>query len=80
MGEDSKIQGNSLDDSKDLIQKTISDKIFKDRSYEIALNPKYDGYQWELASMVYKVFKKTSKEGEFIQDLTIIFGQPLRSK
>ena len=30
---------------KDLAQKTISDTILKDRSYEIAINPKYDGYQ-----------------------------------
>ena len=27
-------------DSKDLAKKTISDKILKDRAYEIAINPK----------------------------------------
>ena len=30
----------------------------KDRAYEIALNPKYDGYQRRLASMMYKYFDK----------------------
>ena len=32
-------------DSKDFAKRTISDKILKDKAYEIALNPKYDGYQ-----------------------------------
>ena len=41
-------------DSKDLAKKTISGKILKDRSYEIARNGKYYGYQRALASMVYK--------------------------
>ena len=36
-------------------KRTVSDKIFKDRAYEIAISPKYDGYQIGLASMV-KVF------------------------
>ena len=33
-------------------------KIFKDKAYEIAINPKYDGCQRGLSSMVYKVFDK----------------------
>ena len=43
-------------DSEDLGKKTISDKVMKDVTYVITLNPKYDGYQRELASMVYQVF------------------------
>ena len=39
--------------SKDLANRTISDKILKDRAYEIARNCKYDVYQWALASMIY---------------------------
>ena len=37
------------------------DKILKDRAYDIAMNPKYDGYQRGLASTVYTFFfdKKT---------------------
>ena len=39
-------------DSKDLAKSTVSDKVLKDRAYEIALNPKYDGCQRGLVSMV----------------------------
>ena len=38
--------------SKDLARTTFSYKILKDRADEIALNPKYGGYQRGLASMV----------------------------
>ena len=31
--------------SKELVQRTLSNKVLKDRAYEIALNPKYDGCQ-----------------------------------
>ena len=41
-------------DSKDLPKRTISDKVLKDRAYEIARNPRYDGYQRALASVSYK--------------------------
>ena len=40
----------------DLANRTISDKILKDRFYEIARNCKYNGYQIALASIVYKFF------------------------
>ena len=43
-------------DSKDLTKKTIADKNFKNRAFDIAKDPKYDGYQRGLASMVYKFF------------------------
>ena len=48
-------------DSKDLAKRTQSDRVLKDKAYEIANNPKYDGYQRGLASMVYKFFDKKSK-------------------
>ena len=41
---------------KDLINKAKADKVFRDKAYNIASNPKYDGYQRGLASMVYKFF------------------------
>ena len=31
-------------DSKDLAERSVSDKILKDRAYKIVINPKYDGY------------------------------------
>ena len=41
-------------DFKDLTRRTASDKIFRDKAFNLAKNPKYDGYQRGLASMVYK--------------------------
>ena len=46
--------------SKDLVKRTQSDKVLKDKSFKIASNPKYDRYQRGLASMVYKLFDKRS--------------------
>ena len=43
-------------DSKDLTKITIADKNSKNRAFDIAKDPKYDGYQRGLASMVYKFF------------------------
>ena len=43
-------------DSKDLTKRTIADKNLKNRAFEIAKDPKYDGYQRGVASMVYKFF------------------------
>ena len=44
--------------SKELVKITQSDKILKDKGFENASDPKYDGYQRELASMVYNFFDK----------------------
>ena len=41
--------------SKDLVKRTQSDKVLRDKAFKIASDPKYDGYQRGLASMVYKV-------------------------
>ena len=48
-------------DFKDLKRRTYSDKVLRDKAFNIAKNPKYDGYQRGLASMVYKCFDKKSK-------------------
>ena len=45
---------------KDLINKTKSDQVLRDKSYDIASNPEYDGYQTGLTSMAYKFFDKKS--------------------
>ena len=44
--------------SKDLAKRTQSDKVLRDKAFKIANDPKYDGYQTELASMIYKFFGK----------------------
>ena len=48
-------------DFKGLARRTASDKALRDKAFNIAKNPKYDGYQRGLASMVYKIFDKKSK-------------------
>ena len=49
-------------DHKDLINRTKSDKVLRDKAYNIASNPEYDGYQRGLANLVYKFFDKKSME------------------
>ena len=56
-------------ESKDLSKRTISDKVLKDRAYEIGRNPGYrmimdiKGYQSALVSMVYKFFDEKTGSG-----------------
>ena len=50
-------------DFKDLVRRTASDKVFRDKAFNIAKNPKYDGYQRGLASMLYKFFDKMTFGG-----------------
>ena len=38
--------------TKDLVKKTQSDKVLKDQAFAITSDPKYDGYQRGLSSMV----------------------------
>ena len=57
------IYKNDLD--KDATRRTQSDKVLRDKAFEIAKNPKYDGYHRGLASMVYKVFDKKSSGSGF---------------
>ena len=45
-------------DFKDLARRTASDKVLRDKAFNIAKSPKYDEYQRGLASMVYKFLIK----------------------
>ena len=49
-----------MDIYEDLAKRKASDKVLKDKPFNIANNPKYDGYQRGLASVVYKCFDKKS--------------------
>ena len=40
-------------DFKDLARRTASDKVLRDKAFNIAKTRKYDGYQTGLISMVY---------------------------
>ena len=37
-------------------KRTQSDKVLRDKAFKMASNPKHDGYQRGLASMVHKFF------------------------
>ena len=59
-------------DFKDLKRRTSADNVLRDKAFNIAKNPKYDGYQRGLASMVYKFFdKKTKGSGVTIANKSI---------
>ena len=45
--------------SKTLTKRNQPDKFLRDKTFKIASEPKYDGYQRRVASMVYKFFGKT---------------------
>ena len=50
----------AYEDFKDLKRRIFSDKVLRDKAFNVAKNPKYDGYQRGLASIVYKFFDKKS--------------------
>ena len=64
-------------DHKDLINRTEADKVLRDKAYDIASNPEYDGYQRGLASMVYKFFDKKSTGSEITRDSSSILADEL---
>ena len=43
-------------DFKDLNRRTFLDKVLRDKAFNITKDPNYDGYQRDLASMVYNFF------------------------
>ena len=43
---------------KILAKRTQSNKVLREKAFKIASDPKYDGYQKGLASIVYKFFDK----------------------
>ena len=49
----------------DLNRRTFADKVLGDKTFNIAKDPKYDGYQHGFTSMVYKSFEKQSKKSAF---------------
>ena len=71
-GDTSYVRKNELDkacfqqdmaygDFKDLTRRMASDKVLRDKAFNVAKNPKYDGYQRGLCFMVHTVFDKKSK-------------------
>ena len=67
-------------DFKDLARRTASDKFLRDKAFDIAKSPKYDGYRRGLASMVYKFFdKKTSGRTIAISQNEQLAEEPYKS-
>ena len=54
--------------AKDLVKGTQSDKVLTDKAFKIASDPKYDGYQSGLTSMVYKFFENKSKGSGIVNE------------
>ena len=54
--------------SKDLMKRTQSEKVLRDKALKIASDPKYDAYQRGLASMIYKFFDKKSKGSDITNE------------
>ena len=74
MGDSPYIYQNQLDkacfqhdmaygDFQDLTRRTASDKILRDKVFNVAKIRKYDGYQRGIASLVYKYFDKKTSGG-----------------
>ena len=49
-----------MKDFKDWARRTASDEVLRDKTFNVAKNPKYDGYQRGLGSIVYKFCDKRS--------------------
>ena len=54
----------AYEDFKNLNRRTFLDKVLRDKAFNITKDPKYDGYQRGVASVVYNFYyffdKKTS--------------------
>ena len=70
-------------DFKDITRRIAFDKILRDKAFNIAKNPKHDGYQRGLTSMVYKFFDKDSGVNiplEFNEQLAKELSKPIIRK
>ena len=53
---------------KDLLRRTSSEKVIRDKAFNIAKNLKHDEYQCRIALIVYKFFRKNSGSGVKIKN------------
>ena len=59
---------------EDLAERIQSDKVIRDKAFEIASNPKYDGYQGRIWWIFINQSSENPKEEYFILHLKTIFG------
>ena len=60
----------AYEDFKELDRRTRAEKVLRDKAFNIAKNSKHDGYQRELASMIYKLLKKKTSGGTVKNEIT----------
>ena len=60
-------------------KRTQSDKVLRDKAFKIASDPKYDGYQRGLASIVNKFFDKKSS-GSGVNESNYQLTKPIIKK
>ena len=61
----------------DLHGRTASDKVLLEKAFNVDKNLKYDGYQSDLAEVVYNFFEKKSSELMLLMVLLHMLGQRL---
>ena len=61
----------------DLYGRTASDKALLDKAFNVDKNLKYDGYQSDLAEVVYKFFEKKPSGLMLLMVLLHMLGQGL---
>ena len=64
--------------TKDLVKRTQSDNVLKDKAFKIASDPNYDGYQRGLASIVHKFFDKKSSGSGIVNEPNYQLANELR--
>ena len=62
-------------DFKDIARRTASDKVLREETFNIAKNPKYDGFQTGLTSMVYKFIDRKTKGS--VDNIPLDFNEQL---
>ena len=65
---------------KDLTKRTQSDKVLRDTAFKIESNPKHDGYQRGLLSVIYRFFDKKSTGSGVNQQLANELHKPIIRK
>ena len=65
---------------KDLTKRTQSDKVLRDTAFKIESNPKHDGYQRGLPSVIYRFFGKKSTGSGVNQQLANELHKPIIRK
>ena len=67
-------------DFEDLIIRTTSDQILRNKAFNIAKNLQYGGYQRRLALMIYKCFDEETSGGATTQNKFVFENKNISRK